>query len=239
MKSSFCLDEALDAMARAPNLGEMRELLLHVRDAYGLTNIVYHAARLPGWDEPHPLLLLSYHEEWLYRYVSNNYFEIDPVHTLAMNSFLPIDWSKLDRSNPEVEAFFKDAERHEVGRQGVTIPVRGPQGEKALFTVTSNLSDDEWAKRRTTIIRDYHALAHFFHDRTASLVGARQQKAKLSNREVQCMKALAEGLQPKAIAHALGISESAVRVYTSSAKHKLRCATLAQTVAEAARQDLI
>jgi DNA-binding CsgD family transcriptional regulator len=239
MTEKFCLEDVLDAMAVAPTLSDMRELLLQVREAYGLTNIVYHGVKLSGWDSPRPLLLLSYEPEWLGRYASENYFEIDPVHAHATSSFLPLDWSQIDRRGKAVSHFFKDAERHDVGRHGVTIPVRGPNGERALFTVTSNVSEDEWNEKRFAFIRDYHALAHFFHDRAAYLVGARQGKVTLSHRETECVQLLASGLQPKNIAHNLGISESAVRLYTKSARHKLRCSTLAQMIAEAARHEII
>jgi DNA-binding CsgD family transcriptional regulator len=237
--NTFRLEDVLDAMAAAPSLDHMNSLLLTIKENYGLANVVYRAAKLPGCNLPNPILLLSYEPNWIKQYHHENYFDIDPTIEHGDKSFLPLDWSQINKKSSSVKHFFKQAETNGVGRQGVTIPIRGPNGERALFGVTSNLSNDEWEKKRMAFIRDYHALAHFFHDRAVFLSGIRGAPPKLSNRETQCVSMLANGFQPKVIAYQLGISESAVRLYTKSARHKLRCTTLAQTVAEATRQELI
>jgi DNA-binding CsgD family transcriptional regulator len=236
---AFDIEDLLDTMASVPSLEQMRDLLLEIRDACGFANLVYHAARLPGCEIPNPILLLSYDDAWVKRYISENYFDIDPVVQQASRGSLALDWSDLDLSKSAARHLFKEADSYGVGRRGVTIPVRGPNGERALFTATSNLSDSEWACRRHTYIRDCHLVGHFFHTRAVYLSGLRGEVPSLSRREKQCLRLFADGHQARMISHVLGISESAVRLYTRSARHKLRCVTLAESAAKATQLELI
>lgn len=240
MGQPFCLDDVLDAMAAADSLDGMTKLLYEIRDTYGLANLVYCAASLPGCEIPNPILLLSYEEAWVKRYLTEDYFSVDPVARQGLRGFLPFDWSSVPRDTTAVRHFFREAESYGVGTHGVTIPIRGPNNERALLAATCNVSDREWQDRRPDFLRDFHAMAHFFHDRAAYLSGQRTEPPpRLSNREQQCIQMIAMGHQPKAIARILGISEPAIRLYTKSARHKLRCATLAQAVARAVKLDLI
>jgi DNA-binding CsgD family transcriptional regulator len=233
------LEDVLDSMSQLASLDEMRGLLLEIREACGFANLVYHASRIPGCDLPNPILLLSYDPAWVQRYVAENYFEIDPVIEQSFSGTLAVDWSELDMSRSSARHLFKEAESYGVGRSGVTIPIRGPNGERALFTATSNLSQREWEERKQGYIRNCHLIAHFFHARAVYLSGFRKDVPKLSSRERQCMKLVADGLQAKVISHELGISESAVRLYTRSARHKLRCGTLAEGAVKATQLELI
>ncbi|MCJ2034590.1 helix-turn-helix transcriptional regulator [Methylobacterium sp. J-068] len=240
MANGFCLDDALDLMAKAAGLDAMKSLLFELREAYGVANLVYHAAHVRGHAQAHPILALSYEEGWVKRYLDENYFSIDPVVQGGLRAFLPLDWATLDRRSCSTRRLFREADSYGVGRQGVTIPIHGPGGERALFTVTCNLSDYEWEKARVQLLREFHALAHFFHDRAVYLSGLRSDEPpRLSPRELQCIQLLAQGQKPKNIAYNLGISEAAVRLYTSSARTKMRCSTLIQTIAEAASTGLI
>ena len=84
--------------------------------------------------------VLTYDPGWIARYKDNDYFKIDPVVICGTKSFLPLDWSHLDRESAVARGFFAEADRFDVGRQGITLPVRGAGGERALFTITANMS---------------------------------------------------------------------------------------------------
>ena len=240
MKRDISLAEPLDVLAAASDLDALNPLLLDLRDAYGLANIVYHATHLPGCVRTNPILMLSYDPVWVGRYVREDYFAIDPVVRAGRGGFLPIDWSTLDRSSSGARHLFTEAESHGVGRQGITIPIRGPNGERAIFTLTSNICLDRWEREKPAYLREYHAVAHFFHERAVQLSGLRAARPpRLSRREQQCVQLLALGRQGKTIAHLLEISEPAVRLYLKTARHKLGCATMAQLVARAIALDLI
>ena len=62
---------------------------------------------------------------------------------------------------------------------------------------------------------------------------------RLSDRERQVLELMAEGLVKKEVAEKLGISYSAVALYTSNIYEKLQVPNVAAAIAKAIRKDLI
>jgi hypothetical protein len=127
------------------------------------------AVGIPGCTTSYPILLLTYEPEWVRCYMERNYFQILPVVICGCSSFLLIDWSHLDRRANEAQRFFSEADRFRVGRQGITIPTRGPGSERALFTLTSNVPSEEWRRQRLLLIFQFQLMAHMVHDQAARL----------------------------------------------------------------------
>jgi LuxR family transcriptional regulator, quorum-sensing system regulator RaiR len=231
---------ALTAIDRAAGTDALSALLADWRDECGLAHLVYHAVHVPG-SKPNPLLLLTYDDSWVRRYVAQDYFHIDPVVIAGRAAFLPIDWLRVDHDSSAARHFFAEAESHGVGRHGITVPIRGVAGERALFTINSRATDRQWFEWRLEHLRDLHLLAHHFHDRAVRLAGLRAEAIPrpLSPRETQCLERLAHGSTPKQIASSLDISESAVHLHLRSARHKLDAKTIEQAVMTAVRLELI
>jgi DNA-binding CsgD family transcriptional regulator len=234
------LQAALTAIERATETGALSAVLRDLRDESGLSHLVYHTVHVTGFD-PNPLLLLTYEETWVKRYIAQDYFRIDPVVIAGRAGFLPIDWLHVDHDSPPARHFFAEAESHGVGRHGFTVPIRGPAGERALFTINSRATDRQWFDWRLDHLRDFHFLAHAFHDRAVRLAGLRPDgiSRPLSPRETQCLERLANGMTAKQIASALNLSESAVHLHLRSARHKLGARTIEQAVMKAAARELI
>jgi DNA-binding CsgD family transcriptional regulator len=226
---------------RAASVQELSAILFDWRDDSGLAHLVYHAAHVPAFEKVNPLLLLTYDDAWVKRYVEQDYFRIDPVVVAGQKSFLPIDWLTVEHSSNEARHFFSEAESYGVGRLGFTLPIRGPAGERALFTLTTNATDEHWHRWRFSHLHDFHLLAHYFHDRAIRLAGLRYDHVMrpLSPREKQCLESLVRGQVPGQIADALGLSVSAVHAYLRTARRKLECATIEQAVAKAIRFEIV
>jgi DNA-binding CsgD family transcriptional regulator len=234
-------ESALRAMEQAKGVDELSRVLVKLRDESGLAHLVYHAVHIPASDKKNPLLLLTYDGAWARRYVERDYFEIDPVVTAGSKGFLPIDWMTVERHTPQAGHFFAEAERYGVGRHGFTLPIRGPFGERALFTITTNATDEHWHRWRFAHLKEFRLLADYFPDRAMRLSGLRQTHVMLplSPRERQCLEGLLRGQTPGQLAADLGLSTSAVHAYLRKAREKLKCATLEQAVAKAIRFDII
>ncbi|ANL31954.1 LuxR family transcriptional regulator protein (plasmid) [Rhizobium phaseoli] len=230
MEMAQQLEDAFNSISNAKSLDDLRKTMRDLREPLGLANIVYHALRLPKTDALHPLLLLTYEPEWVRRYIENDYFKIDPVVIYGRRGFLPVDWSEVDRETMSAKRFFSEADEFGVGRQGLTMPIRGPGGERALFTVTANISQDDWQKRRFAYMRSFQLMGHFVHDRAVQLGGFRfaNRSPELSRREKECLQAIAKGKAPKQIASDLKLSISAVQLYLQSARQKLGCKSIAE-----------
>lgn len=235
------LDEARRAIERAVDVDGLLRVLFDLRDESGLANLVYHATSVPASGKANPLLLLTYDDAWVRRYFDRDYFSIDPVLVAGRRGFLPIDWMTVEHSSKEARHFFKEAESYGVGRHGFTLPIRGLAGERALFTITTNATDEHWHRWRFSHLHDFHLLSHYFHDRAMRLAGLRSENVlrPLSPREKQCLESLVQGRAPGQMADALGLSLSAVHAYLRAARQKLECNTIEQAIAKATRLDMI
>jgi DNA-binding CsgD family transcriptional regulator len=234
-------EATLERISQAATLADLPSLMAELRDTYGLAHLVYHAVHLPAAQKPNPVLLLTYDSEWVKRYIERDYFRIDPIVQNGRSGFLPLDWSEVDHESWEAKKFFDEADKYAVGRHGMTLPIRGPGGERALLSLTSNASCAEWNKFRLTYMRDFQFLAHILHDRVMRLSGLRLSgiKIALSSREKECIQLAASGFAPKQIAGRLSLSPGAVRLYLQSARNKLECANLNQAIAKATSLEII
>ncbi|WP_165602009.1 helix-turn-helix transcriptional regulator [Methylobacterium indicum] len=239
METDERLEGAIDQILLARSTLELNTILRAIRSDFDVANIAYHAVSIPAHDARNAILIMTYEDAWVQRYTARDYFLVDPVVRAGVKGFLPLDWSEVDRSSPEAQQFFREADAHHVGREGMTLPVRGPAGERALFTVTSNLSGQEWKAKRLLCMRDFQILAHFLHNRAVELAGYRSKQAVLSVREVQCLERIATGRNVKQVASELGLSISAVNLYLRSARSKLKCASVAEAVVKATRVELL
>jgi len=239
MEGDERFESTLQGISLASCAQDLTENLRSIRDGYNLANIVYHALQVPGSNQQN-LLLLTYEKHWIDRYHALDYFRIDPVVRIGRTGFLPIDWTEVDKNSPEARRFFLEADSYGVGRNGISLPVRGPRGERAIFTVTANVSEREWLNQRLVCIRDLQIIAHYMHDRVMQVFGFPAGPLRApSSREVQCLQMIGRGHTPKMIAGDLGISESAVRLYLHSIRRKLNCATIAQSVGVALNHNII
>ncbi|MEL7465756.1 MAG: LuxR family transcriptional regulator [Pseudomonadota bacterium] len=185
---------------------------------------------------------LSYTAEWIQRYFDEGYEAVDPVRQAAGEQFAPIDWNVLDWSKAPQKRFFEDAYDHGIGNQGFTVPVRGPNGQFALFSVTKSCRDEIWAKLITSYAKDFMLLAHYMHQQALALAereAAAPTLRPLSGRERDALLLLADGSSRSQAADFLGISESTLRVYIDSARHKLGALNIPHAIAIAAHKGII
>ncbi|MDR6100487.1 DNA-binding CsgD family transcriptional regulator [Agrobacterium larrymoorei] len=183
----------------------------------------------------------TYPESWCERYRRENYLHIDPTIKLMTSGLLPADWDALSEDSKAEKDFFQDALCFGIGAHGMSIPTRGPFGQRGLFTVASALPLDEWQNLKLSIIYDVHILALYLHDRMfrLKLGGRKSAPHSLSRREKECLELLAYGKIPKQISATLNISESAVRHCLQSARHKMKATTTYKALAQAVALGLI
>ncbi len=222
------------------SMDDLRLFISRLLERYGLRHAVYLAVTLPNHIEPNPVLVSTYPEEWAQRYVEQDYLAIDPVIGAAATSLLPFDWSELSHRGIRVKQMFNESQEFGIGQQGLGFPVRGPLGDHALFTVTSNASASEWQKLRSSYMRDLQLIAHFVHGKVLEFERGESVPIKpLSAREREVLGWAARGLNNDQIAFKLNISERVVRAYFESARHKLNCLNRSHVLARAVSLRLV
>lgn len=219
---------------------DLRAFVSRLLTRYDLKHAVYHAVSLPDHLEANPVLVFTYPEQWAEHYIEHNYFAIDPVVGAAASNLLPFDWAELSHRGNKVKQMFGEANEFSIGRQGLSFPIRGPVGDHALFSITSNADAAEWQKLRNSYMRDFQLLAHFVHGKVLEFEhGVVFPIKPLSAREREVLSWAASGLNNGQIAYKLEISERVVRAYFESARHKLNCLNRSHVLARAVSLRLV
>src|ERR1700678_1319865 len=126
-------------------LGEEAPDLQETLKAIALNIGVLHIAYAPLYSQKSVdanlfRVVCTYPAAWQARYFMKQYAKIDPVIARASEAVLPFDWEELPKDNPTTQAFFEDAADHDIGNNGLTIPVRNRNGVRSLVSFTSNHS---------------------------------------------------------------------------------------------------
>src|SRR3984885_9284278 len=113
---------------------DLAETLRTIATDIGLSHISY--VRLSPDKSPDMCLLVAivtYSRLWQHRYFVKKYMSNDPVISYGRASEQPFDWSSLP-VDEATKAFFADALNHNVGRNGLTIPLHNRKGVCALVS---------------------------------------------------------------------------------------------------------
>lgn len=190
----------------------------------GFTHFAYFIQRPPD-NKPLKQTLSSYPGEWLQHYKENDYYNLDPVMTAAAGQLLPYTWRSVsrDRHTTKKQRLVFD-EAGEFGiKEGITVPIHGPQGGLATLSVSSDSSGQEINRFWETRKHDLHLIACYAHDAILRCVyqSANQRPEFLTQRERECLLWTARGKTTWAVGEVLSISEHTVLFHIRNAMRKL------------------
>ncbi|MEM1373934.1 MAG: autoinducer binding domain-containing protein [Pseudomonadota bacterium] len=227
----------IEKLERAETLDDLQERALALRDWYSVDHIVYHWVSSKGEQYG----CGTYSDEWRQLYLDKDYLRVDPVVIGCYSRFHPVDWKRLDWAPKPARDFFRVAQDYGVGNQGFSIPIRGPNGQFALFTVNHTCSDAEWEEFCDIHRRELILVAHIFNQKALEFEGIAEKGPRkgLSPREIDAMTLLAVGYSRAQVADSLSISEHTLRVYIESARFKLGAMNTTHAVARAMQQGYI
>ncbi len=216
-------------------------VLLSAAQTYGLTHVAYLGINIPRIGKKTPFYSATYTSDWCKHYEHSNYVDVDPVVRLGLTGLLPVDWSSFDYSTPRVRKIFGEAVEFGLGRQGLTIPIRGRGPEAALFSINSDLPDCDWSDLKRQSMRDLQLLANYFHQMVIRVEGGQipHYESLLSPREKECLQWAAAGKTIWETSEILKVSERAVRLYLDTARHKLECLNKTQAVGKAVALGIV
>ena len=231
------LEIILEELERADTLEGMQNTSVALRDHLKILHIAYHWVDSAGDQYG----CGTYSLAWQQRYIAQNYLRIDPVILGCYQRFHPVDWKQLDWSSKAARAFQKEAMDYGVGNQGYSVPIRGPNGQFALFSVNHSCDDTRWARFIEKYRRDLILIAHYLNEKALEFEPDRAADSvqALSPREVDAITLLAIGYNRAQVADTLSISEHTLRVYIESARFKLGAMNTTHAVARALSRGLI
>jgi DNA-binding CsgD family transcriptional regulator len=227
----------LDKLQDVQTLDQLQTHITDLRDSLSVAHLVYHSVNSTGQQ----YAALTYQDEWVDRYLEQDYQRIDPVVQGCYRRFVPVDWKDLDWSGKAQRGFMSEAVDSGVGNQGYSVPVRGPSGQFAMFTVSHSASDAEWQSYTKDNMRSLVLAAHFVNQKALELERGTDviDQKSLSPRERDTLRLLAMGFSRAQASDDLKISEHTLRVYLESARFKLGAANTTHAVALALASGLI
>lgn len=231
------LDTFIEKMQSAETLDDLQKHILGLRDVFDVEHLVYHSVNSTGQQ----YAALTYSVDWVDRYLEQDYARLDPVVQGCYRRFHPVDWKRLDWSGKQVREFAAESQDAGVGHQGFSVPIRGPSGQFALFTISDNRKDAAWEKYTENHVRDLILAAHFVNQKALEIERGSDETnmRKLSPREVDALTMLAMGYNRGQAAESLSISEHTLRVYIESARFKLGASNTTHAVAKGLTQGLL
>ena len=231
------LEGFLERLSQVATLDDLDGAILTLSDELNVEHVVYHSVSSSG----KAYAVTTYDQSWVDQYLGNDYARIDPVVQACLRRFHPVDWKRLDWSGKSTRNFMHEAISAGVGNQGFSIPIRGPSGQFALFTVSSRDGDDQWAHYTQDYTRALILASHFVNQKALELERGSDQAniVSLSPRETDALTLLALGYNRAQAADSLSISEHTLRVYIESARFKLAAMNTTHAVARAMNQGLL
>ncbi len=237
MPTQSQLETILNDLDASTGLDGLQAATDALRAYYKIEHVVYHWVDSAGEQYG----CGTYSDEWRARYLERNYLRIDPVILGCYQHFHPVNWKRLDWSSKAARAFLKEAIAYGVGNQGYSVPIRGPNGQFALYTSNNSCDDDTWEQFIEDNGRDLILIGHYMNRKALELEPGRQPEPAqpLSPREVDAMTMIALGYSRAQVANSLSISEHTLRVYIESARFKLGALNTTHAVARALSRGLI
>ncbi len=217
------LQAIVEAVPEVTTPQALHQLLGMVRRSYDVDNAIYYALSLGGPHADQEFGAMTYPVEWHERYEDERYRDHDPVVQASAIGFVPLNWSDLDWSGRPLQRLQAEANEFRVGNQGYTVPIHGPHGQFAMFSVSKECAEETWSRLLFGAAQDLMLIAHHVHRQVLTTTGSENitPARKLSPRERDVLTLVAEGRSRAQVADKLSISESTLRVYLDSARHKL------------------
>ncbi|QFU07870.1 Transcriptional activator protein LasR [Rhodobacteraceae bacterium THAF1] len=200
-------------------------------------HVVYHSVSHIGEE----FAAATYSPEWQDHYEDAGLTRIDPVVRGCLQSYGPVHWEQLDWDASVAASMMSDAIDAGVGNQGLSLPIRGPDGQFAVFTLSHRTNDGAWQRQMQDLMSDAILVSHFLNQKALELVDGAGGHivGQLSPRESDVLSLLAVGQTRSQAADTLGISPHTARVYIESARRKVGAMNTLHAVARAQSLGLL
>ncbi|QDC02793.1 LuxR family transcriptional regulator [Mesorhizobium sp. 8] len=235
------LEGILSYISEARRPEHVHPLLERVAAEYGMKTVAYLGAGTltRGGPTREPYIAVTYSADWVNRYRAQGYLRIDPTIQVGLRRILPLDWDEFRERHGHLRQFFGESHEFGLGRQGLSFPVHGYLGDRALFSVTADFSNREWQWTRRTVLRHFPVIASHLHEAVLRTEGVLRGRPHLSRREVECLQWTSEGKTVWECGVILGLSAHTVRCYLESARYKLGASSNTHAVSLALKSGLL
>lgn len=189
---------------------------------------------------PHFLVYSGFPQEWVDRYLGENYFERDPVMAQVMHSPLPLVWGESFFPSEGGRQIWEEAASHGLSH-GVSFAVREGRGFAGVFTLARDRAVQLPRQEMASLIGQAQMLAGVMHQGVTRLELARavpEMAVELTDRERECLRWAADGKTAWEIGQILCISERTAVFHLNNCTAKLGAVNKTQAIARAVALSL-
>ena len=242
--SSISMERVIDALysrdvaaKKNDEPADNTEFMKSLCELYGLKHSAYITVDKRSFVSRKPKFLVTYPVEWQAEYRKTFAEQKDPVMQAGLSEILPFDWRQIRERVPEADQVLGLAREYSLGKQGLSIPIRGHGGARALFSVTGDYNEKEWRDVKREFMRDFVTLAHFFHKRVSGEIA--DKDPVLSERERDILQFCAMGLTAYEISDRLDVTVSTIKYHLNQLRYKMNVINTTHAVAMALNLGLI
>lgn len=235
------IDDEIRLVARPTSWADARRRLVDFSRRWSFDHTTYISISPRGQKAGGIVFVTTAPQPWVERYKERRYITLDPVFPMARRSQKPFIWADIEENTAESRAFFEEAAAMGAGSQGLTIPIHGPEGERALFSVTSSRPETDFRAHCAQLMPLLQIIGFEFHRGMAELTRPIliDRKMLLTPRERDVLYWAAAGKTVWETSLLLGISEVTTNSYLRTAVRRLDGLNKPHAVAEAIRRGLI
>jgi LuxR family transcriptional regulator len=241
-------DNIKERITSVSNFNDALDKLMEFTSDLGFTQVLYAylpvRPQLPSGEWlPLKLNVRNFPRGWEDGW--KQFMTVDPYYRECFNGTLPIDWSDVqasDQLNPLQRAACAYLGDFGLSR-GTTVPVHLPFGRFAVMSAIVDRSCANWDEirdhSRESLFRLMHIFTKAIHDLKLENQIEVVSAAKLTPREIECLRWASAGKTSSEISIILNRSVDTIRLHIKNAIAKLDATNRSQAVAKAVHLGLI
>lgn len=238
-------------MAKIENLLELLNLttenewcdaLFKLAHQHGFEQTLYGVVPNKNMPLENAFLRSNYSASWRTTYDKEKLHYVDPTVSHCMTSAVPLIWQPQTFELPNQQQLYEEACSYGI-RSGITFPIHGPSNEFGVISfVSDTLSDKKFIREldhsmaELSLIRDYLFESSLKFFKSTEPV---KDEARLTRRELECLKWATAGKSSWEISMILGCSEATVNFHIANIRFKFKVNTRQQAIVKAISMGLI
>lgn len=235
------LCDAFEAMERASSSEELRVEMHRFAKEMGFEHFCYALTINAPSLKPRQYIISGFPQEWVDRYVSRDYFKIDPLIRHAQNTTLPAIWTDEMLHDNKAAVFWDEAIAFGLAA-GVSFSVREQPGVTGIFSLARDKPLDMRGADLAALVGRAQMFASLLHHAVARIDLPRllpEQSVQLTARERECLRWAADGKTAWEIGQILSIAERTVVFHVNNVIQKLGASNKTQAIVRAVALKLV
>ncbi len=207
------LDNYLLAIDRSKTFDEIIDTLQKQINFFGFERFTYWL-RWANSDDRKPVFISTYPQKFIDHYVANDFQTHDMVGRFSTKTNTPFKWTDISNIMPitKIQNALFDDSRSTGLKSGGSVPIHGPNGTQATFSVASDIEAKEFDQLFLKHRHELHIIATYAHEKIMALgLDSEASNTSLTARETEILTWVARGKTYWEIGSILKIQEDTVK----------------------------